>query len=135
MKKVIALSLLLALLLCGCSRGGGEVDGAHLNIGPSQLYGEGEVRAAMRVVMDEFKKMEGACTLRELSYDEEASSKAADEWARQYHADEAIVIGSVFDVAEENGPITLEPGSTHKWSWVLTRNGRGGWTLQTYGYA
>lgn len=134
MKRLIALVLAL-LLLCGCGAGGGEVDGAHLNIGPSKLYGEGEIRAAMRVVMDEFKKMEGACTLRELSYSEELNLKQGEDWAAQYHADQAIVLGSVFDVAEEGGPITLEPGSTHKWSWVLTRNGKGSWTLQTYGYA
>ena len=133
MKKFAIFLLLFVLLLSGC--GGGEVDGVSLNIGPSQLYGEGEIRDAMYVVMDEFKKMNGGCTLRELSYDEKLNLKQRDEWAERHHADEAIVIGSVFDVAEKNGPVTLEPGSTHKWKWVLTRNGSGGWTLQSWGYA
>lgn len=133
MKKLAIFLLLFVLLLTGC--GGGKVDGVSLNISPSRLYGEGEIRDAMYEVMDEFKKMNGGCTLRELSYDEELNLRQRDGWAEQYHADEVIVLGSVFDVAEKNGPVTLEPGSTHTWTWVLTRNGSGGWTLQSWGYA
>jgi len=133
MKRVLSAALLLALLLCGCG-GGGDLTDASLVIGPSKLYGGGEIKAAMEVVMDAFKEMDD-CTLRELSYDEELNLKQRDEWAKQYHADEAIVLGSVFEVGYTNGPITLEPGSTHKWSWVLTRSGHEPWKLQTWGYA
>lgn len=133
MKRMLSLVLLLALLLCGCG-GGGIVKDTALIIGPSALYGGGEVKAAMNVVMDAFKNMDG-CTLRELSYDEELNLKQRDEWAEQYHADEAIVIGSVFDVPMAGGPVTLDPGSTHTWKWVLTRSRGGSWELQTWGYA
>ena len=134
MKRVLSIVLLLALLLTGCGSKG-NVSGAVMDIGPSQMFGGGEIKAAMNVVVDVFDdEMEG-CTLQELSYREELNQKQGAEWARQYHADEAIVIGSVFHVHEEDGPVTLEPGSTHTWTWVLTRNEGEGWTLQTWGYA
>ena len=134
MKRILSILLLLALLLCGCGAKG-DVSDVQLDIGPSQLYGAGEIKAAAGTVIDAFRDMMEGCTLRELSYDEELNLKQREEWAQQFHADEAIVLKSVFDVGLENGPLTLEPGSTHKWTWVLTRNGRGGWTLRNWGYA
>lgn len=132
MKKLAIFLLLFVLLLSGC--GGGKVDSVSLNIGPSQLYGEGDIRDAMNVVVDFFEKNFEHCTLHELSYEEAFSAKFSDE-ASHYGEDQAIVLKSVFEVDPEGGNGSLEPGSTHYYSWTLTRSGRGDWTLRNWGYA
>lgn len=133
MKRTVSVILLLALLLCGCSRGG-DADNVLLNIGPSQLYGGGDIKAAMNVVVKFFEKNFDHCTLHELSYVEEFSAKFSDE-AAHYGEDQAIVLKSVFEVGPEGSNGNLEPGSTHYYTWTLTRSGRGEWTLRNWGYA
>ena len=134
MKRILSVVLLLALLLCGCG-GKGNVSDVQMSIGPSKLYGEGEIKAAMEVVVDFFEKDFDHCTLYELSYDEEFSSRFADAEAAHYNADDAIVLKSVFEVGSEGSNGSLEPGSTHYYTWTLTRAGDGTWTLRNWGYA
>ena len=134
MKRTLSLVLLLALLLCGCG-GKGDVSDVQMNIGPSKLYGEGEIRAAMGVVVEFFGKNFDNCALYELSYDEEFSAKHAEAEAAQYGADDAIVLKSVFEVGAEGSNGSLEPGSTHYYTWTLTRSGDGMWNLRNWGYA
>lgn len=126
--------LMLLMALSGCGRGG-DVGGVVFVSPPSETFNQREIELAMKEVIRTFEREMDGCTLQELSYDEATNQKHADDWAKQYDADEAIVIGSVFVVPEKDGPITLEPGSTHTWDWVLTRNGSGSWTLQNWGYA
>ena len=124
--------LLLTALLCGCSRGG-NADNVELTIGPSQLYGESEIRQAMKLVIDQFESGFESCELLTLVYNEADSLRSADEWAEQYHADEAIVLESSFYVRGKNP--TLNAFSTYEsWEWILTRSGHGAWTLQTWGF-
>ncbi len=131
-KTLIALFLLCAILLTACHKG--DTSQVALEIGPSQFYTDGEIRAAMNLVLQKFKGFEG-CTLLRLYYDEERSQKVSDQWAEQYNAEEAIVLYSTFDVDPSGINPSLNPGQTYEnWSWVLTRNGGGWWTLQTWGY-
>lgn len=133
MKRILSVVLLLALLLCGCG-GQGDTQNVVYDIGSSRLYETGEIEGAMDVVEQYFRKNFSGCTLIKLSYDEAFSSRFAEKEVALYDGDDAIVLNSVFDVAEENGPVTLEPGSTHYYTWTLTRSGNGTWTLQNWGY-
>lgn len=127
--RVLVLALLL-ILLCAC---GGETGNAKLTVGTSQLYAEEDVLDAMEIVLDFFEQEFDHCELLTLSYDEAVSQKFADGWARQYSADQAIVLESSFYVGQSEG--SLEPNETYEgWDWILTRSTGGKWTLQTWGY-
>lgn len=130
---LLFLALLCTMLLAAC--GGGNVEGAVLEVGSSQVYSEAEIEAAMKIVLDHFDCEFTGCTLTRLSYEEEKSAKASGEWAAQYEADEAIVLYSSFDVDDSGGDGSLNPNSTYDhWQWILTRSDGGKWTLQTWGY-
>ncbi len=132
-KTIVVLFLLCAMLLTACGHAG-RVDAAVLEIGPSEIYTEREIEAAMDLVLRQFKDFEG-CTLTRLYYEEERSVKVSGEWAAQYDADEAIVLYSSFEVDPRGINPSLNPGQTYEnWSWVLTRSNGGRWTLQTSGY-
>lgn len=133
MKRMLSLILLLALLLCGCGRNESSVE---YNIGPSQLYGEGEIRAAMDAVVAAYKKENADFTLLSLSYeDEEFFSRIAEKEAEYYGADEAIVLRSTIHTHEDIVG-SMSPNQTYTdFRWTLTRSGNGGWELQSAGFA
>ena len=132
-KKIFAglLAMLLALSLCGC---GGNVRDVKRVVPPSELYNSESINDAMDVVVRYFRKEFEGCKLTWLIYDESMAA-AADEWAAQYGADEAIVLLSTFEVGPEGGDGSLAPNSLYtNWQWILTRSAGGAWQLQTWGY-
>lgn len=129
-KLCVLLAALVLCMLCAC---GGEVSGAELTAGPSELYSVEELCRAMGVVTEHFEQEFDHCKLLTLVYDEAVSQRSADGWARQYGADEAIVLKSSFYVGKSGGG--LEANETYEgWQWILTRSGNGEWTLRTWGY-
>lgn len=131
MRKLWSMICVLALLLCAC----GKVSDAERIIPPSELYTEKEIRSAMNVVTGYFFREYDGCTLTEIRYDEEVSAKAGADWAKQYDADQAIVLLSSFEVDDSGGDGSLEPGGSYKnWQWLLVRDSWGKWKLKTWGY-
>lgn len=132
MKRLLSAVIVLALLLCGCSRG--EVRNAQYEIGASEQFSEREIRSAMNIVSDLFRRNFDGCCLLSVYYDEAVSQRSAAGWAAQYGADEAIVLLSKFYVgADAEG--SLNPDSTYdRYQWVLVRNAGGKWKLKTWGY-
>ena len=146
MKKLIALTLLSALLLTLCACGGNQeaadtettANGGRVNVTvqneESSLYTEEDIDAAVETVIEYFGQNFDGCTLTKLGYpgDDEAAFR---EWADQYDADEAIVLTSEFDVDETGGDGSLEANSTYSdWGWVLVRDAGGDWRHATHGY-
>ncbi len=143
MKKWVAVCLCVVLLF-----GAGEiihlaaarsarVRKAEISISASERYSEREIRAAMNAVKRRFK-WGWRGTLLSLTYDEEKTGKAAEEWAAQYGADEAIVLISAFhtDDDERLAGSGLNSDFTYSgWQWVLVRSHGGRWKLKTWGYA
>ncbi|MBQ6877906.1 MAG: hypothetical protein IJO22_05845 [Oscillospiraceae bacterium] len=130
MKKVLAILLaaVLVISLSGC----GIPFTAKKIIDDSKIYSERDIEKAMSLVYRKFASFEG-CVLLELEYDEEYSRERMNGWAKQYDADEAIVLLSKFYVAAENGSLAV--GETYtKWNWILVRNKGGFWELKTWGY-
>ena len=114
---------------------GGDVSRVQRLIGESSLYSQAEIEQMMDTVESAFRREFKGCTLTELEYDEEFSSKQSGDWAEQCQADEAVVLTSSFDVDGSGGDGSLNPNSTYsKWMWVLTRNEGGDWKMQTWGY-
>lgn len=133
MRKLLCLILFLMLMLSGC--GGGDVSRVQTIAGESEIFTQREIQDAMEVAMNHFQKEFDGCTMTKIAYSEEKSGAAALEWARQYGADEGIVLYSSFDVDASGGDGSLNPNSTYRnWQWVLTRNKGGNWVLRTWGY-
>ena len=134
MKKMVCLFCLLALLLAGCGRGG-DASEVQMITGESAIFTQREIENAMEAAMNYFRKEFDGCTMTKIEYDESKSAGAALEWARQYGAEEGIVLYSSFHVDASGGDGSLNPNSTYtKWQWVLTRDAGGEWVLRTWGY-
>ena len=134
MKKMVCLFCLLALLLAGCGRGG-DASEVQMITGESAIFTRQEIEEAMETAMDYFRREFDGCTMTKIEYDESKSAGAALEWARQYGAEEGIVLYSSFHVDASGGDGSLNPNSTYtKWQWVLTRDAGGEWVLRTWGY-
>ena len=120
--------LLIVLLLTAC----GDVSNVERVMRVSECYTETEIHDAMDIVTAYFREEFDGCRLKNLRYDEPLAEQ--QEWAKQYDADEAIVLESSFYVIGSKNP-TLNPNSTYRgWEWILTRTGNGNWELQTCGY-
>lgn len=134
MKRMILFLILLSLVLTGCGKGG-NASGVQIITGESEIFTQQEIEESMEVAMNYFRKEFDGCTMTQIQYDEARSAAAAQEWARQYGADEGIVLYSSFDVDASGGDGSLNPNSTYNnWQWVLTRDAGDEWVLRTWGY-
>ncbi len=132
MKKFLALviAFLTVLSLSGC----GITLVTERHIEESEIYSEKEISSAMDIAEKKFMLEFKGCILLELSYSD-ASAKAAEDWAKQYEADEAIVLLSSF-YTYTDGDGSLQKGEIYeKWNWILVRNEGENWELKTWGYA
>lgn len=141
-KKARAIVGIAAILAIGIGllflhlNNGGNISNVNRTIPQSERYGKQDIAAAMDVVEKKFKRDFGGCTLTDLWYDENASTSASREWAAQYHADEAMVLLSNFNVGSSGGDGSLNPNSVYTdWQWILVRTkGSDTWKLETWGY-
>ena len=132
MKRILALLLVLSLLLCGCMAQG-NVNHVRKTVGESTVYTKAEIEDAMDVVIRHFRREFADCTLIHLYYEEDSERNRS--WAENYDAAEGIVLLSSFEVGPDGSDGSLQPDSRYdRWSWVLTRDKGGSWTLQTWGY-
>lgn len=102
----------------------------------SQIFEPETVEAAMAIVEDKFKSDFTGCQLVDLWYDETINNTYASEWAKQYEADEAIILLSTFHSGDTWVGEDLEPDTTYpSWQWVLVRQHNDDtWQLKTWGY-
>ena len=135
MRKIAFLLSLFTLLLtlCAC---GGDVSQVNVTIPTdSSLYSTAEIKDAIDVAMDYFKKEFDGCTLTEITYAGDETSADFSEWAQRIDGDEVIVLISSFDVDETGGDGSLNPDSTYtKWMWIMARQEGGRWQHVDHGY-
>ncbi len=102
---------------------------------PSAIYSDAEIRSAVDTVKQYFQREFEGCSLTELSYPGDSYAPQFADWAKQYDADEAIVLLSSFEVGMSGGDGSLNPNSTYtNWMWVLVRDDNGSWQHVTHGY-
>ncbi len=119
----------LLLLFSGC----GKVSNVEISTEPSQLYTQQEIDSAIDKVISIFRSGYDKCTLLELSYDESYNLEHANKEAQQRDANEAIIIRGSFRTGDTNN--AFNPNFTYEnYSWILTRDGLGGWQLADGGY-
>ena len=137
---ILLVGISLLLLCCGIFYLENEVYGnvrdAQRITDASSVYTEAEIAAAMDVATAYFRAEFGGCRLMEMVYDEEKSCLQSAGWAKQYAADEAIVLHSTFEVCSPDAwKRGLAAGEIYRnWAWILVRNDGGTWRLKTWGY-
>lgn len=135
MRKIAFLLSLFTLLLtlCAC---GGDVSKVNVTIpNDSSLYSADEIKDAIDVAMDYFKKEFDGCTLTEITYAGDETSADFAEWAQRIDGDDVIVLVSSFYVDETGGDGSLNPGSIYtKWMWIMARQKGGRWQHVDHGY-
>lgn len=133
MKKTLSVTLLLTamLTLSGCS----NIKDVKIIDVDSEIYSESEINSAIDTVAEYFKLNFDGCTLTMLKYAGDDDNKSADEWAKRYNAERAIVLLSSFDVDSSGGDGSFNPDSTYKdCQWILVENESGKWEHVDHGY-
>lgn len=129
----MGISLLLSLVMM-CGSGGNVSQTEIIPWESSALYTDAEILDAIAVTEDYFAKEFQGCTLREISYMGDDHQDEFVKWAKDYEAEEAIVLVSTFDVDVSGGDGSLNPNDTYEdWEWVLVRD-NGAWRHVTHGY-
>ena len=134
MKKIVYIMLCI-LLVCSLSACGGNVSKVNTHNVDSEIYSEEDINAAIDTIKKEFKDDWKGCTLTEIYYAGDDSSKDHQDWANRNNADEVIVLQSSFDVDSSGGDGSLNPNSTYNgWNWILVRTNGGQWQHVDHGY-
>ena len=134
MKKIVYIMLCI-LLVCSLSACGGNVSKVNTHNVDSEIYSEEDINAAIDTIKKEFKSDWKGCTLTEIYYAGDDSSKDHQDWANRNNADEVIVLQSSFDVDSSGGDGSLNPNSTYNgWNWILVRTNGGQWQHVDHGY-
>ena len=134
MKKIVCI-ILCILLVFSLSACGGDVSEVNTHNVNSEIYSQEDINAAIDTIKKEFMMNWGGCTLTEIYYAGDDSSKDHQDWADRNNADEVIVLVSSFDVDSSGGDGSLNPNSTYSdWSWILVRTNGGKWQHVDHGY-
>ena len=134
MKKIVCI-ILCSLLVFSLSACGGDISRVNTHNVNSEIYSQEDINAAIDTIKKEFMMNWGGCTLTEIYYAGDDSSKDHQDWADSNNADEVIVLLSSFDVDSSGGDGSLNPNSTYSdWSWILVRTNGGKWQHVDHGY-
>ena len=134
MKKILCI-ILCSLLVFSLSACGGDISRVNTHNVNSEIYSQEDINAAIDTIKKEFMMNWGGCTLTEIYYAGDDSSKDHQDWADRNNADEVIVLLSSFDVDSSGGDGSLNPNSTYSdWSWILVRTNGGKWQHVDHGY-
>ena len=134
MKKIVCI-ILCSLLVFSLSACGGDFSRVNTHNVNSEIYSQEDINAAIDTIKKEFMMNWGGCTLTEIYYAGDDSSKDHQDWADRNNADEVIVLLSSFDVDSSGGDGSLNPNSTYSdWSWILVRTNGGKWQHVDHGY-
>ncbi len=134
MKKLlcVALCVLLVFGLCAC---GGKISNLKTPDVDSEMYSQREISSAINVIKREFIANWSGCSLTEIYYAGDETTKEYQDWADRNNADEVIVLLSSFDVDASGGNGSLNPNSTYgNWMWILVRTNGGQWKHVDHGY-
>lgn len=134
MKKKLAtiLCFIIIFSLVGC---GGKTSEVKTHNVESEMYSQEEITSAIETIKKEFKSNWKGCTLKEIYYAGDDSSKDYQDWADRNNADEVIVLLSSFYVGRNGGNGSLNTNYTYEnWNWILVRTNDGEWVHVDHGY-
>lgn len=123
------------VMIISLSACGGNVKNVNVVDVESEIYTSDDINSAIETIVKEFDKDWKGCTLKEIYYAGDETSKNYQDWADRNNADEVIVLLSSFDVDSSGGDGSLNPNSTYDdWNWILVRNTGGQWKHVDHGY-
>lgn len=129
---------LLACLLCAWGGRGGDISGAVIDYGESELYTAEDLEAAAEAVLREFADFDG-CVLHTLEYAGDDAGARELEYANSLSEDgdfaQCIVFTSSFRSPANGGGAWDRDREYKGWSWLLAREDGGDWEFLTGGYA
>lgn len=134
MKKILAtiLCFIIVFSLAGCGSKTSEIKTRNVE---SEMYSQEEITSAVETIKKEFKSNWKGCTLKEIYYAGDDSSKDYQDWADRNNADEVIVLLSSFYVGPNGGNGSLNTNCTYEnWNWILVRTNGGEWVHVDHGY-
>ena len=140
LREVTKVKRLIFFLVClvtvfSLSACGGNVKNVNVLDVESEIYTPDDISSAIETIKNEFDKAWKGCTLKEIYYAGDETSKDYQDWADRNDADEVIVLLSSFDVDSSGGDGSLNPNSTYdKWIWILVRTNGGKWQHVDHGY-
>lgn len=124
--------MILAFCLCAC---GGSTRNAKTHEVSSEVYTQDDVASAIEIITKEFDTEWKGCTLTEIYYAGDDTSKDYQDWADRNNAAEVIVLLSSFYVDSSGGDGSLNSNSTYDgWNWILVRTVGGQWQHVDHGY-
>ena len=133
--KKIIIFLVSVVIIINLSACGGNVKNVKVIDVESEIYTSDDINSAIKTIVKEFDKDWKGCTLKEIYYAGDETSKNYQDWADRNNADEVIVLLSSFDVDSSGGDGSLNPNSTYDgWKWILVRNRGGQWKHVDHGY-
>lgn len=134
MKRII-IFLVSVVMIINLSACGGNVKNVKVIDVESEIYTSDDINSAIKTIIKEFDKDWKGCTLKEIYYAGDETSKNYQNWADRNNADEVIVLLSSFDVDSSGGDGSLNLNGTYDgWKWILVRNRGGQWKYVDHGY-
>lgn len=133
MKRILPVLICLTLAFHMCTRGG-DTTNVKTHEVASEVYTQEDIASAIETITEEFNNKWNGCTLTEIYYAGDDTSRGHQDWADRNNADEVMVLLSSFDV-DSSGKDGLEPNSTYDgWNWILVRTEGGDWQHVDHGY-
>ena len=134
-KTINKISIILCAILCvGFLTEPYGLDGVKIEPYSSTTYTKHDIDSAMSALYKNFNFYMQGCTLTEIKYAGDNTSKHYIEWANRYNADEVIVFYITFEVGSFASP-ALNPNSTYEgFSQILVRKHGGKWHKVDGGY-
>lgn len=134
MNKIVCVVLCI-LSVFGLSAYGGNISEVKTQRVESELYSQDDINSAVDIIEKEFRSNWKGCTLTEIRYAGDETTKKHQDWSDRNNADEVIVLLSSFDVDSSGGDGSLNPNSTYDdWKWILVRSNDGQWKYVDHGY-
>ena len=136
MKKVILLMVVLILSLSGCKRAVtfGNIDNVKITAVSSEVYSEQDIKSAIIVVTEHFRKNFSDCVLNEISYAGDDKIERELSMLLEYKANDVIVLTSCFEAGVYADPSFYPDDVYEDWNWTLVRKKGENWQLVNFGY-
>lgn len=100
------------------------------------IFSTDDIKTAKTAVKKYFKKNFPGCQLKKIWFDKKAYKKNAGYFSSLYgyKKEDIIILHSDFNVSRKCKLNSLEKGLYTDFSWILSRNKKSVWKMETYGY-